>query len=114
MWRLAGVNTLLGRDPHAGKSRIQYLFVGPSARGLLGQRAGDAAKQLGFSELRALGWLLGRQGSQHEELLSYFLFDPAFFEAAAELGQQDAQTELDHLRRKGRKRRFGFLGGVTG
>jgi NTE family protein len=103
MWRLAGINTLLGRDARAGKSPIQYLFVGPSARGLLGQRAGEVAKQLGFSELRAFGWLLGRQGSQYEELLSYFMFDPAFFEAAAELGKRDAHAELDQLRLKDRK-----------
>jgi NTE family protein len=102
MWRLAGVNTLLGRDARAGKSPIEYLFVGPSARGLLGQRAGEVAKQLGLSELRAFSWLLGRQGSQHEELLSYFMFEPAFFEAAAELGKRDAHAELDQLRRNGR------------
>jgi len=100
MWRLAGINTLLGRDARAGKSPIQYLFVGPSARGQLGQRAGNVAKQLGFNELRAFGWLLGRQGSQHAELLSYFLFDPLFFEAAAELGKRNAHAELDRLRRK--------------
>ncbi|MGI9644809.1 MAG: patatin-like phospholipase family protein, partial [Ilumatobacteraceae bacterium] len=101
MWRLAGVNTLLGGGARAGKSPIEYLFVGPSTRGLLGQRAGTAAEQLRCSELKAFGWLLGRQGSQHEELLSYFLFDPAFFEAAAELGKQDAKTELDRLRGDG-------------
>ena len=100
MWRLAGVNTLLGGDPPSDKSEIPYLFVGPSARGLLGHRAGEAAKLLGINTLRAWGWLLGRQGSQHEELLSYFLFDPAFFQAAAELGQQDAQVELDRRRRE--------------
>jgi len=103
MWRLAGVNTLLGRNPRDDKTQIPYLFVGPSARGHLGQRAGDVASQLGLSELRAFGWLLGRQGAQHEELLSYFLFDPAFFATAAELGKQDAQAELDHQRRKGGK-----------
>jgi NTE family protein len=100
MWRLAGVNTLLGGESRAGMTPIPYLFVGPRARGLLGQRAGDVAKELGFSELRAFSWLLGRQGSQHEELLSYFMFDPAFFAAAAELGKIDAHAELDRLRRK--------------
>lgn len=103
MWRLAGINTLLGRDTRAGKSPIHYMFVGPGARGLLGQRAGEVAKQLGFNELRAFSWLLGRQGNQYEELLSYFMFDPAFFEAAAELGKRDALGELDQLRRKDTK-----------
>lgn len=103
MWRLAGVNTLLGQGSRAGKSQIPYLFVGPRARGLLGQQAGAVAKGLRFSELRAFSWLLGRQGSQHEELLSYFMFDPAFFEAAAQLGKRDARAELDRRRGKDRK-----------
>ena len=30
------------------------------------------------------------------------MFHPGFFEAAAELGRQDALAELDHLRRDGR------------
>lgn len=98
MWTLAGVNTLLGeRNEPGAKRAIEYLFVGPSRRGELGERAGKVVKRLRFSEFRLIDWVLGRQGGQHEELLSYLLFDPEFFEEAAELGQADAQAELDRL-----------------
>jgi NTE family protein len=102
MWRLAGVNTLLGDRAGSGDKRpIEYLFVGPERRGELGERAGGVVKRLGLSEFRLFDWILGRQGGQHQELLSYLLFHPEFFEAAAELGQADAQTELDRLARAG-------------
>jgi NTE family protein len=102
MWRLAGVNTLLGEKPTLDKRPIEYLFVGPRRRGELGQKAGEVARQLGFmSEFKALNWVLGRQGSQYEELLSYMLFDPAFFAATIELGMQDARRELDVLQDEG-------------
>ena len=104
MWTLAGVNTLLGeRDEPGGKRPIEYLFVGPSRRGELGERAGKVVKRLGLSEFRLVDWLLGRQGGQHEELLSYLLFDPVFFEEAADLGMADAQAELDRLACEGLK-----------
>ncbi len=102
MWRLAGVNTLLGKgaDP-GGKRPIEYLFVGPGTRGELGERAGKVVKRLGLSEFRLFDWILGRQGGQHQELLSYLLFHPDFFEEAADLGKADARTELDRLQSAG-------------
>jgi NTE family protein len=102
MWRLAGVNTLLeDRQKTDGKRPIEYLFVGPETRGQLGERAGKVVKRLGLSEFRLFDWILGRQGAQHHELLSYLLFHPEFFEQAAELGQADARAELDHLENEG-------------
>jgi NTE family protein len=102
MWRLAGVNTLLGRhEPAGGKRPIRYLFVGPQQRGELGRIAEEVVGQLGSVEFKALGWLLGRQGTQYRELLSYLLFDPAFFRRAIELGMHDAQRELDGLESSG-------------
>ncbi len=102
MWRLAGVNTLLGGAPSAdGRRPVGYVFVGPARRGELGHEAGRVAENLGLSEFRALRWLLGRQGSQHEELLSYLLFEPAFFEAAIERGIADGRRELAALADEG-------------
>ncbi len=102
MWRLAGVNTLLGRAASDdGKRPVGYVFVGPARRGELGREAGRVADDLGPSGFRALSWLLGRQGSQHEELLSYLLFEPAFFEAAIERGIADARLELAALADEG-------------
>lgn len=102
MWRLAGVNTLLEERPASDDKRtIEYLFVGPETRGELGEQAGKVVKRLGLSEFRLFDWILGRQGAQHEELLSYLLFHPEFFERAAELGQADARAELDRLKSEG-------------
>lgn len=98
MWRLAGINTLLDRGARR-KRPIGYLFVGPARRGELGQAAAEVVAGMRPGEFRALSWLLGRQGNQHEELLSYLLFDPAFFEAAIELGRNDAKRELAALNR---------------
>ncbi|MDJ0768890.1 MAG: patatin-like phospholipase family protein [Ilumatobacter sp.] len=98
MWTLAGVNTLLGGQAQPdGKRPIEYLFVGPSARGELGHRAAQVVNGLGLSEFWLLSRLLGHQGGQSEELLSYLLFDPEFFEEAADLGKHDAQDELDRV-----------------
>ncbi len=99
MWRLAGINTLLERGGKRRKRPIGYLFVGPRRRGELGRAAAEVVAGMGPGEFRALSWLLGRQGTQHEELLSYLLFDPAFFEAAIELGRADARREVAALAR---------------
>jgi NTE family protein len=98
MWRLAGVNTLLeDRGAADGKRQIEYLFIGPRRRGELGCIASQVVRQLPLSLVKALGWLLGRQGSQHHELLSYLLFDPAFFKEAIELGVRDAHREIERM-----------------
>jgi NTE family protein len=95
MWRLARINTLLDVEGSTdGKRQIEYLFVGPRKRGELGCTASQVVGQLQVSEFKALGWLLGRQGSQHHELLSYLLFEPAFFKEAIELGKRDARREI--------------------
>jgi len=99
MWRLAGINTLVGHGKGvAGKRPIEYLFIGPRRRGALGELAGTVAKERGLGLLKPLSWLIGRQGSQDRELLSYLLFHPKFFERAIELGTEDAKREVRRLK----------------
>jgi predicted flap endonuclease-1-like 5' DNA nuclease len=102
---------------------IPYLFVGPTVRGEFGERAADVADCIDLpvgidlspgaliDRLRAIfppplpdvpsvlvrlgmSRLLGAQGPQQKELLSYVLFEPRFAKAAADLGRVDAYREL--------------------
>jgi NTE family protein len=73
---------------------IPYLFVGPTERGVFGSRAAEVVGGCGVSEIKLIGHVLGSQGSQDKELLSYVLFDPLFASKAIELGQEDAAKEL--------------------
>ena len=96
-------------DPSSrGIGPIRYQAIAPEA-GELGRLAAEAANRLrGRSVLGGIDNLLLRRAirgagsttSGQRELLSYFLFEPAFFEAAAALGESDARTELERLRRK--------------
>jgi NTE family protein len=98
MWRLAGINTLVElRDSAGGKRPIEYLFIGPRRRGELGAAADAAAADPGLGLFKPLSWLIGRQGSQDRELLSYLLFHPSFFTRAIELGIADARREVKRL-----------------
>jgi NTE family protein len=102
MWRLAGINTLVGQSKGvAGKRPIEYLFIGPRRRGALGELAGAVAKERGLGLLKPLSWLIGRQGNQDRELLSYLLFHPKFFDQAIELGAEDAKREVRRLKAAG-------------
>ena len=92
MWRLAEVNTLLAARPAARKRPIGYLFVGPDHQGALGGEA-EAVPLRGI-RARGLSALLGRQGEQSKELLSYMLFEHGFIERAIRLGQADARREV--------------------
>ena len=102
MWRLAGINRLLGDRASAGRvRRIEYLFVGPEARGELGAIAGEVTEALTFDSLKLLSWVIGRQGTQRNELMSYFLFHPKFFEKAMACGADHARREMRRLSPRG-------------
>jgi NTE family protein len=56
---------------------------------------GSLLGTLGDPDLQVMHRLLGSDSPLQGELLSYLLFDPDFFEAAAGLGRRDAQAWLD-------------------
>jgi NTE family protein len=112
VYRLARVNSLIYRgSPHDDVDEegvlieaegrvmhpIPYMFVGPTQRGTFGARAAVVARGHKLSETRIISQILGSQGTQGKELLSYVLFDPAFATEAIELGRKDASQELDDL-----------------
>lgn len=99
MWTLTKINALLGtRAKVLERKKIEYMFVGPRRRGELGRLASEALEELDTSVIEGLGYILGRQGSQHHELLSYLLFDPAFFNRAIKRGRSDARRELARMK----------------
>jgi hypothetical protein len=51
--------------------------------------------------------VLGSQGTQHKELLSYVLFDPMFASEAIDLGREHAHKELHELAEQGVDWRIG-------
>jgi NTE family protein len=102
MWRLAGINTLVERSESAGGKRaLAYLFVGPRRRGALGAAADAVVSEPGLGLFKPLSWLIGRQGNQDRELLSYLLFHPSFFARAIELGAADAKREVRRIAPRG-------------
>jgi len=88
---------------------IDYLFVGPSRPGLLGEAAdqffdkhyGNLQGSLGAlwspatSPLWLLGLLLGRNSKSQGELLSWLFFDPEFMKIFIDRGKEDAQCRLE-------------------
>ena len=116
VYRLARVNSLIYRGAPRNEvdeegvlieaegrvmHPIPYLFVGPSERGLFGNRAAAVTKGPCPSETRIISQILGSQGAQGKELLSYVLFDPTFASQAIELGREDAYRELYELSEMG-------------
>jgi NTE family protein len=84
---------------------IPYIFAGPSA-GQVGQLGQVAATVLDneCSVLNAIThfdlWLFTRligPVKSRGDIMSYLLFEPAFAQAAIQLGQQDAQRYLDSM-----------------
>jgi NTE family protein len=84
---------------------IPYIFAGPTAgqAGQLGQVAASVLESEG-SVLKAIThldlWLFTRlvgPVKSRGDIMSYLLFEPAFAQAAIQLGQQDAQRYLDGM-----------------
>jgi NTE family protein len=123
VYRLARTNTLVAvhnadkelesdwegiwiEDEQRSIEPIPYLFVGPTERGVFGERAAEVVKRINASEnslidllvgTRRISQLLGTQGTRQKELLSYVLFDPMFASEAIELGREHAYQELHEL-----------------
>ncbi len=122
VYRLARINTLISRGGSYDEideegvlieaegrvmHPIPYLFVGPTERGVFGERAAEVAKSSGLSEIRVISQILGSQGAQGKELLSYVLFDSAFASYAIDLGAEHAYKELFELSEMGADWRTG-------
>ncbi|MFC6285473.1 patatin-like phospholipase family protein [Nocardioides sp. GCM10027113] len=116
--RLAEVNALAGDDdlaPALARHRerrgrpayrvVPYVAVAPDRGDELAEVAmevfranhGTLRRTLGDPDLQLVHRLLGSDSPLQGELLSYLLFDPDFFDAAAALGRRDAEHWLaDH------------------
>jgi NTE family protein len=113
--RLAEVNALAGDAdlaPVLNRHRearglppyrpLPYVAVAPEDGGELAQTAmevfrtnhGSLRGTLGDPDLQVMHRLLGSDSPLQGELLSYLLFDPDFFEAAAAIGRTDAEEWL--------------------
>jgi NTE family protein len=57
---------------------------------------GSLRRTLGDPDLQVIHRLLGSDSPLQGELLSYLLFDPDFFDAAAELGRRDARRWVEN------------------
>ena len=106
---LMKVNALAngGVSPRTGRQYkvVPYIFAGPAA-GQVGQLGQVAATVLDneCSVLNAIThldlWLFTRligPVKSRGDIMSYLLFEPAFAQAAIQLGQQDAQRYLDSM-----------------
>ena len=114
--RLAEVNALaedadlapaLGRHRKArGQSpyrAVPYVAVAPEDGEELARAAmqvfranhGSLLRTLGDPDMQIMHRLLGSDSPLQGELLSYLLFDPDFFDAAAELGRRDARRWVE-------------------
>jgi NTE family protein len=85
------------RDEHRTMMPIPYLFVGPPYRGELGTVAAAALPRCRPQLLQFVSAIVGTQGVQHKELLSYLMFDSEFAARAIELGRSHASEELGAL-----------------
>jgi NTE family protein len=82
---------------------VSYLAVAPEDGEELANLAmqvfranhGSLCRTLGDPDLQIMHRLLGSDSPLQGELLSYLLFDPDFFDAAAALGSRDAQRWVD-------------------
>jgi NTE family protein len=108
---LCKVNTLIGPVEAVTRGGRRYekkplLFVGPSSRATLGQKAievfgkqrphgGDVVEMLRRYELRVLGHALSGDGARRGDLFSYLYFDRDFIEESIALGQQDAEHHFE-------------------
>jgi NTE family protein len=88
-----------GKSPYR---QTPYAFVAPWERGVLGAEAARVFEERYTGRGRArspdltlVTRLLGGRGQAHGELLSYLLFDPAFFDALMDMGRADAEHWVD-------------------
>jgi NTE family protein len=114
--RLAEVNSMT-EDPHMaaalrrhrearGQSSyrtVPYVAVAPEDGEELARAAmqvfrtnhGSPLRTLGDPDMQVMHRLLGSDSPLQGELLSYLMFDPDFFDAAAQLGRRDAKRWFD-------------------
>ena len=97
----AGAPPLAHRDARHVYRRVQHVFLGPPAAGIISALATEvfARRYRGwlrhFSDVGILGRLLGGSTeASHGEILSFLFFDPDFHSALTHLGQQHARQAL--------------------
>ncbi len=89
-----------GQDPYRV---VPYVAVAPQrgdelagvAMEVYRSNHGSLRATLGDPDLQVMHRLMGSDSPLQGELLSYLLFDPDFFDAAAELGRRDALAWID-------------------
>jgi NTE family protein len=88
-----------GKPPYR---QVPYIFIAPAERGAIGKLAAEVFRKR-YGGLRAfrspnlalMSRLLGRESTNHGELLSYLFFDRDFMEGLMEMGAADARRWLD-------------------
>jgi len=89
-----------GQSPYR---TVPYVAVAPEDGEELARAAmevfrtnhGSLLRTLGDPDMQVMHRLLGSDSPLQGELLSYLMFDPDFFEAAAQLGRRDAKRWID-------------------